>query len=352
MREWQGAINRNADAPEDVRRWAQAMVDDPDHNPDRRLDQASSHRRGQLMKYILIGPDTARRRTYKAASWAAQTYQAMQNIGIFFVFEVMGRAVQSMFSPPVPAEAIRDAQAAWLADTPEPQSDEAQSLAKALAKADVRDGRFADARATLDRAGLLDAKKKQKLDKTEARRLARLAEENPESSSTLAARARALDPNVKIKFKKQKPKKEQSVWHLDWETLAGWSGRPLPAGLPGSAEWFDGKPGNGEITADGLWLERPDPKERDRLTLRYPVQYPNERRVFQQEVRASGLPKRIRDWLGLSGALGDESREKLHRLKRLPIPMAVEGGAGMSGIDFHPRLMPIETRPGELELYR
>lgn len=352
MRKWEGAMSRNSAAPRDVIDWARAWVDDPLHNPDRRLDQARARRRGQLAHYIFIGPDTPRRRTYKAASWAMQTYDAMQNIGIFYVFEVMGRSMQTVIAPPVPADAVRDAQAVWLADAPDLISDEARAVAEALADSYESDRRYDDARARLAAAGLFDDEKKADLNEAEAKYYARLAEENPESSSTLAARARALDPSVKINFKKQKPKDEQKSWRLDWETLAGWTGERLPAGLPGQTEWFDGKPENGEITDDGLWFERPDAKNRDRLTVRYVLQYPNEKRVYQVEMRVGQLPGRVREWLGLSGALVQESRQKVERLKRLPIPMQVEGGAGMSGIDLYPKLLPIETKRGELELYK
>lgn len=352
MRQWEAALGRNRNAPEDAIGWARAWIDDPRHNPDRRLDQARARRRGQLIHYIFIGPDTPRRRAYKAASWATQTYEAMQNIGIFYVFEVLGRSVQTTFAPPVPADAVRDAQAAWLADASDLKSGEARDVAEALADAYESDHRYADARSRLDAAGLLDDEKKADLNKAEAKYDARMAEENPESSATLVARARALDPSVKIKMKKPKPKDEQKSWHLDWRTLAAWTGERLPAGLPGKAEWFDGKAENGEATDDGLWFERPDAKDRERMTLRYLLQYPNERSVCQVELRAGQLPGRVREWLGLSGALGEESRQKVERLKRLPIPMEVEGGAGMSGIDFYPKLLPIETKRGELELYR
>ncbi|MEN6625536.1 MAG: hypothetical protein ABFD69_04825 [Candidatus Sumerlaeia bacterium] len=352
MRAWQSALESNPEAPADMRRWAGAIVDDPGQNPDRRLDAARARRRGQLMHYIFIGSDTPRRRTYKAASWASQTYEAMQNIGVFFVFEVIGRSVQSAIAPPVPADEVRDAQAEWLGDVPDPKSEDARAVARALARADARDGRFGDARARLAAAGLLDDKARRKLDKAESRRLARMAESTPESSATLAARARAIDPDVKIKFKKQKPRPQQNKWLLDWSTLADWSGRPLPAGLAGSPEWFDGRPDNGEITNAGLTIERPDPGRPDRFNLRYPVRYPTQTRIFSADLTLDQFPERLRGWLLLSGAMGQETREKVARLKRLPIPMAVEGGAGVSGIDFHPTLLPIETRPGELELYR
>lgn len=352
LRRWDATLDRHPAAPEDVAEWARAWIEDPLHNPDRRLDQARARRRGQLARYIFIGPDTPRRRTYKAASWATQTYDALQNVGFFYVFEVLGRSVQAAVAPPVPADAVRDAQAAWLADAPDLTAPEARDVAEALASAYESEHRYDDARARLKAAGLLDGAKKQDLNTDEAKYLARLAEENPSSSATLAARARALDPSVSIKIKNKKNKGGPESRHLDWSTLAAWTAGRLPGGLPGRAAWFDGRPENGEVTADGLWFEREDKNDRDRLTLRYVIQYPAEERVYQVPLRTAQLPEPVRRWLNFSGTLGEESRQKIKRLKRLPVPLEVEGGAGMSGVEVYPKLMPIETKHGELELYQ
>ena len=83
--------------------WLAATEQSPLANPEVRLAEAGERRRGQVARYIFLGPETARQQAYKTASWTAQSLQALQNLGIFYVFEVAARGAARVAS-----EAVRN----------------------------------------------------------------------------------------------------------------------------------------------------------------------------------------------------------------------------------------------------
>ncbi len=351
-RRFELALETHDDLPADTRRWLEGWLGSAAHHPDLGLERARARRRGQTLRYIFLGPETPRRQAYKAATWSTHALGALENVGFFYVFEVIGRGVMSVIGPVVPAEQIVEAQAAWLAETDQLQSTEARRLADALADAYRRDARYDQARDVLERAGELTPRARAQLDREEARRYARLARENPAQAEALLARARELDPDVTFKPARSRPEPPRQ-WRLDWATLSDWSGEPLPSGLSMPMDWFDGRADNAEVTSDGLHMERPRADDADqRLILHWTLLEGGAARPCTARIDEAALPLRLRDWLGLSGDLEEETRAKLERLHRLPIPFEIEGGVGSGGVDFWPQLLPIQSRPGELELYR
>ncbi|HOE97661.1 MAG TPA: hypothetical protein PK847_13890, partial [Candidatus Sumerlaeota bacterium] len=85
---------------------------------------------------------------------------------------------------------------------------------------------------------------------------------------------------------------------------------------------------------------------------RYPVRFGRRLRIHEATVRRAALPPQVSRWLEWTLAERSEAAETIEQLDRLPIPFEIEGGAGPSGIDLYPRLLPIESKPGELDLYR
>ncbi len=351
IREWEAALAGGAEGPADLRQWAGAVVGDPAQNPDRALAVAQGRRRGALWRYIFLGPDSPRRQAYKTATWATQAWQALQNVGFFYLFEALGRGVQSAVAPSVPADAVLDAQARWFKEAPDPQDAEAAEVARSQARELARQGRHAGARAVLAAAGALDPARARKLDRAEAGRLARQAEAQPAGPARdrLLAEARALDPRVKVKLPKAPRPDRADAWRADWPTLGRWAGAPLPAGLPGEAGWFDGDPANGEVATGGASFE---PRPEGAWRVRYLVTLAGERRAFEAPLALEALAPPLRERIELGLGLRDEARRSLEQLDRLPIPFEFEGGVGAGGVDLYPQLLPIETQPGEMELYR
>jgi hypothetical protein len=231
-----------------------------------------------------------------------------------------------------------------------------------LAKTYGRQHRYDDARAALKRAGLLDDDAQAHWDRAEARWLLEQARGlslgDPQRTS-LIARAETLatsSPRLLRRARKLKAKASQRPQRhelkTDWALLATVTGQAPPCGLPGDAAWFDASPINGEITDNVLALQWVDELSSSTVRVRYLVNQEERKTAFEREVPAAALPAPLRRWLALAEAQQTESAADIHRLHRLPIPFEVTGGAGASGVDLYPRLLPIETRPGEIDLYQ
>jgi hypothetical protein len=340
-----------------LRLWAEALLDNPHLNPDLRLRRAQARQRGHVARYIFLGPESKREKVFKAASWAAQTYDAMSRVGFFYVFEVLGRSFQSLVAAPVPPGEVLDAQAAWLRAAPRPLTEEAKEITGDWARACLREGRFDDARRLFDQAGLMSQKLKREIDRAEGRFWARMAEDAPAGPMrrNALARAAALNPKaartLEIKWAKEAKKTlpPPAPLRLDWDVLRAWSRNPLPAGLPGDPVWFDGQPANGEVTARGMeWAPLPGGKQA-RLT--YQVQFPKEMRIHQATVDPQSLPPAVAGAMKLAQDQQEQARRTIHDLERLPVPFEVEGGLGASGVDLYPKLLPMNLPQGRAELY-
>lgn len=358
MRPWRELLRRNPTPGDYSQRWLSALASDPQSNIDQRLAEARATRRTGTLRYIFIGPERARERAYKTATWLTTAWSALQNVGVFYVFEVLGRTGRAVWAPPVPAEEVIDAQAAWLRQAPDQKSKEARKIAESLYKAYLDQGRYDDARRVLTETGQLDPGRAAKINKTEAGGLLDTARALPAGTERQAviARIQALAPGSRAArraakiIEDEKKRAELRTLNLSWEAMTRWTGAKPPCGLPGEAAWFDGLRANGEAAPEGLVFEHRDGAPD--LTLRYPVNYANDQRVFQVKHEFKRLPASIRQWFELSANQDAAARQTIKQLHRLPIPFAVEGGAGPSGVDVYPKLLPIQTKPGEIELYR
>jgi hypothetical protein len=321
-----------------------------------RLEQAQWRRRGRWLRFVFLGPESPRRQAYKAASWTAQSFQALQSVGVFYVFEVMARAVLSVWTPPIPESESLDARAAWLRQEKRPLDARGLAIARGLASDYRKGGRFDDARATLDAGDILTAERRRALNREQARRLAEMAEQATDEGTRAALldSARTLDPDVAAKARAPRPVKPvPRAWSLSWDALQRWSKSPLPCGLPGSAVWFDGELANGEIAQEPVRLEETDatiPGDGP-LLLTYTVLAGGERRLFQEPVALETLAPALREWMEVSARQDAAARESLDRLDRLPIPFSIEGGAGVTGVDFYPELKSLNDPSVPLELY-
>ncbi len=354
MRKWPMLLAEHRDAPAEQRCWLSALMHDPGQNPDERLDQARARRRGTLWRFIILGPERPREKAYKTATWLTHAIDALESVGLFYVFEVMGRAGQALFAPPVPGEEVLDAQAAWLRQAPDLRSTEARGIARDLIPILMERRRYDDARRMLKDGGLLTHDARRKIDQGQARWLSTLAAQvaDEQDRVVLLERALALDPKLEVKNLDQAPESphEPRAFKVQWGTLISRTGLHPPCGLPGKADWFDGDPNNGERMHEWVHFESRGPT--GRLAVNYRVMFPNEVRAFEKSIKMDQLHPRLRGWLEFTDRQADEASRTIEKLDRLPVPFEFEGGVGASGVDFYPKLLPIESQPGELDLYR
>lgn len=360
LREWPEWLREwREEASEPQQRWLRAMMQSERHNPDLKMESALATRRGKRLKYIFFGPDNTRQRAYQAASGLTQTYNALQNLGLFYVFEVFGRGIQMAIAPPPPTSDVLDSMALWLRSSDGASLPETKKIALDLAEEYQHLGRYDDARALLETHHAMTEKRTQKLDRAEGRALLEYAKKlapGPERN-TLIAHVELKDRERKFKSEiqdlredeKKQARTERSEVRLTWDSLMQWTGEPTPCGLPGYETWFDGTAYNGEISSDGVtFVFEPD----GQTLVRYLVIFGEETRVHQAPLDDATLPPRLSEALAFLRTQREEATRTAEQLEELPVPFELSGAAGPSGLDFFPRLLPIEVEPGELELYR
>lgn len=358
MKDWSRAIDRHPEAPATEQRWADAVAASPLLNPDQRLAQAQWRRRGQIGRYIFWGPETGRQHARQYAKGTAQMFDAMENLGFFYVFEVAGRTVKAVVASPAPEEAVLDARAAWLAECDDPQSPQARRLAEELAAAYVDVGRYEDARGRLKTAGLLDEKRAKKIDRSQAQTLMASAESQPPGPyrTALLEKVQSLAPDTRLATKARKalePGKTEEApgIHVDWDVYLAWAGTPAPAGMPGEANWFDGNLDNGEVSSGGLTIEKPE-NSGEAYRVYYDVMYPGDKRLCSGDVPKSKLGAEVVDWIELAFLQQGQSREAIDNLDKFPLAFQLEGSAGLTDVDLSPKILPLSDGDEQAVLYR
>lgn len=357
-RGWAKSAKDFRELPPEKTAWLEQLLVDPRINPDVRLARAEASRRGSLARFIFVGPETERERAYKYSSALAQTWNFASSIGLFYVFEVIYRAAVAGISPPQPADELFDAQATFLRAAP--QHEEAKEIADDLAEQYDDAGRFDDARRVLDRFGLLTAERSQELFRHEARRLLVQAESLPPGDprrAPLLQKVSELAPGTGLSKKAMKeldrlPEPEKTiVVTANWNATSRWLKLPGPAGLPGRPEWFDGEPANGEIETPLYEIES-EGESAEHIRIRYTVLESGERRAVEETFEIATASEPLANWIRMHLAERARLDRELGNLGRTRIPYEVKGGVGLSGVDFYPKLLPIETNPGELRLYQ
>ncbi|GEM_PF-3384122 len=358
LRRWAEAIGRRPElrTPETV--WLRALLLNPAFNPDLRLARAQASRRANLARFIFLGPETAQERLYATSSRAAQAWNAVASLGVFYVFEVIYRTGVALFSPPPPAEDVLDAAAVFLDAAP--LHAESRWLADWLARQHVAAGRHDQARRLLERYGRLDLARAQEINRAEARGLIALAEGlavGEPLRRRLLDRVQVLAPGTGLarraeRLIEQRPQPTPPiVVHAAWASLEAWLGQPPPAGLPALEEWFDGDAANGEVADPGFTIEAEDADARE-ITLSYPLRIGTERRIVEERLTLTRLPEPLARYLRHAVAAQGRAERELSRLGRPRIPYEIKGGLGPGGVDFYPQLLPIESDPAALRLYR
>lgn len=359
MRQWAGTLREAGYAPEEETLWLKRLLQDPQFNPDLRLARAQSSRRGHLASFVFLGPESARERAYTFASRLSSAFDALAGIGVFYVFEVFYRAGVVAFSPPPPREEMFDAAAAYIRASPADES--SRKTAAWLIEQYLDAGRFDRARDILDRYGELDREKSEELFEMEARRLYAMGSAAPPGSPEqiyLLGRAVETAPGTRISARAAKKLAESEAepgesWQVEasWESIARWFNEPPPGPFPGKPQWFDDDPSNGEVTRPTFNLEGEGSRP-ESVLLTYGVRENGRVEYVQEWLLLRSYPGEVAEWIGHILQQRDRVQREAQRWGRPRIPYSVVGGVGLSGVDFYPKLRPIETSADELDLYR
>lgn len=311
--------------------WMARALNDPRFNPEVRLDRARGDLRGRQARYVLAGPEKAKGQAYKASSRFAQMWSAVPSIGIFYGMEVAIRSVALGFRPATPNDEARDAAADFLRQAP--QSPRAPEVSAWLEKL---------------RANALKLEKAQVDADPSATRIL-----TADATGGAGPAATAKNADAKPAKPPKAAKKEKIKLETDWKTLAQWAGTPAPCGLPGDGAWFDGNGENGEIESPRVQFEALG-ADADEVAMTYFVKRGGEREVVGEKLRLTGegaAPARVVQWLRLGLDQRRRVERDLRRLDRSPIPYEVVGGIGGSGVDFYPRLLPLDSG-ADMTLYK
>lgn len=362
MRRWAEELKDEGFDPPVESLWLQRLLGDPEFNPELRLARAQAARRGNLTRFILVGPDGARERTYTFASRTTAAVNALGSVGIFYGFEVLYRAGIVVFFRPPPAEEGLDSAAAFLRAAP--QDRDSRRVARWLAEQYIDAGRFDGAKAVLKRYGELDVERMEELLEDEASRTVRSAKTRAYHDPRRAPMLRhaiELAPQSSAARKAKKalakapPRPQPIVAEVDWNSFGAWVKAPLPAWLPGETDWFDGQAENGEVEDNGekgflIAAEGAAPEE---VTISYSMRLATgKRKRIERSMLLSELEPFQVAWIAHQLQDRVRARRSASRLVRPRIPYSVVGGVGLSGLDFYPKLRPIEEDTADLYLYR
>lgn len=338
--------------------WIESALASPGFNPELRLARARGDLAASRAEFVLLGPESARDQAYKVSSRVAQFWSALTGVGIFYGFEIAYRGVVSAFRPPPPADEALDAAAAYWKAAPG-ESERRDEIARWLVKRKIAAGEFDAARRGLEAYGVVDPELARGLDAGEVRRLVEEARALPSGSEARKAKleeARRVAPDERSarsaeREAERRVRDEKLTVRVSWKSLAEWTGEPAPSGAPGAnPDWFDGDPLDGEIDGDSFELvaEGTDPA---RVEAVYPIRRGDRTLRATRAADVADLTPKFAEWM--RDALERESvlRREARRLDREGIPYELQGGAGLSGVDFYPRLLPLDLDPRETELF-
>ncbi len=326
---------------------AKGLLANPDYNLGAAFDEAIAQIREERKKFIMTGRRTADETAYVMGSAAVQNVGSMANVPALFFTDMLVRGVAERFRTQVAVDAAVDAGAAYLRRYP--ASPRAQEIAKVVAELSARSGDLQRTRLYLQFAGEEDPKKLAKLREDEARRQFELAAQ----TANLAERKRLLEalvrdyPDCKITATAQReldklpPTVDEGAIVLTRKMLA--SDGELVQALGLDPALVDGQKRNGEITDEGIAIDAAATQYSFKLC---------DAVAFERRP----IAKARRDWIiarsrALLAASGFEVSSK-QALRRRVLPVEIEGGAGSSGIEVAPKLLPYPDRSTDARYFR
>ncbi len=328
-------------------RYAAAALCDPNFNPSLDIKNAKHILSADLRKYILLGKRKPEEQLYIASSGVVQssTY-APENLGILYVIDIAVRGVKSIFSHPIPPDALIEAASRY--ERIYPDDPDSTHMCELLARLYARKHLYARALIYAHRAGTFHPRYLRKLSNRHARKLYILINRltNPQQKIRNLERLIAQFPDAPIIKKARRDlgklslesiyefsisKKELEVYPDLWRKTA----------LSLAPAFFDGKKRNGELTDDGIKVLKNGPVlyHLKGIKVAYEIDItPAQRKMIRTRLDALRT--------------GSTYLEAVHKKTERPFPLEISGGIGTRGFEAYPAFHPIEYRSGDLELFR
>ena len=343
---WPDHLSGNENSPTSHRLWVSGMLSSQTLNTGNKLQLAVSRNKSQKIKYIFLGPERPQGHLYSTASWLSRPLNSLHNIGFLYVFEMLGRMVRiSLVDAPAEEELV-DIMAAWLKEENRPYDKHTRSIAVELTGYYLHLNRYQAARDMLHKHDLLTADERVNIDRKEYNWLSDRLETETDASrrEPLIARLKSLDMS---RYTRQQDtnievaENDCREWFLGWDMVMQVTRHRLPAWLPGKSEWFDEDISNGEVTMSGLKLRTLSDDE-TKLICEYPVLDGERTVTYSTRIPKNDLHPRLLKWMNLSDAQMRYADDAVTRSRKPRVPFELSASVGLTGMDFYPRLMPIE----------
>ena len=346
MDSWPDHLSGNENAPMSHRLWVLGMISSHTLNTGNRLQLAISRNRSQKIKYIFLGLERPQGHLYNTSSWLSRPLNSLHNIGFLYLFEMMGRMVRISLADAPAEEQLIDIMAAWLKEQNRPYDKRTRSIAQELSGYYLHLNRHQAARDVLHGYDLLTADDRENIDRKEYNWLSDRLETETDATrrETFIARLKELDSSRYTCQQDQITEVEENAsreWFLGWDMVMQVTRHRLPARLPGKPEWFDRDISNGEVTMSGLKLQTLSGDE-TKLLCEYSVLDGEQTVTYSTRIRKNELHPRLLKWMNLSDEQMRYADDTVTRFRKPRVPFELSASVGLTGMDFYPRLMPIE----------
>ncbi|MCX7765908.1 MAG: hypothetical protein N2246_04290 [Candidatus Sumerlaeia bacterium] len=329
-----------------VARLSRGLLQSYSLNPVIKYDRQKRKYLTELWDYILTGQRALDEQAFIATSITVHNAKNFaSNLGIFVVFDVLIRGVQSLYSVPVDIGAAKSAAVEYvnLANFRKENNAEVKKATVWLAKVYHRQRQFELARKYYAMANLLTDQLDTRLAQQSADELLRLAltQDDLVLKKTLLSSILEHYPESKASKKAQLElkrvlKEENTLCRLDYAQLQ--QNPIITETLNIQPELLDGKKSNGEISREGITV------------------YKNSSFSFKDkntglELSVAIDEKNFTQFCGIWSEINNrkQSLEAINNaLISRKFPVEVTGSAGSSGIEAYPRLQPL---PPDSSLY-
>ncbi|MBX7244264.1 MAG: hypothetical protein K1X53_02125 [Candidatus Sumerlaeaceae bacterium] len=327
---------------------AAATISNPDYNLDEQFDSAVEDLRQKRNKFILSGKRTGDENAYMAGSAAIQsTGQAASGVPFLFLTDMLVRGVTEQFKTQMDTDRVVDSGARYVRRYP--NSARSAEISAQLAKLTRQAGEYTQSKGYLAKAGTNTPENEAKLRNDQARKFYDTAM----STGDLAYRKKVLQyigsnfPDAKIALTAQKalaklpPTLDDGSVVLTRKMLEKDTALARQMGINPAV--LDGQKSGGEMAEEGLALDPETGKFSFRL------------KDGLQPVEST-LPAKGREQIvARAEALRDSSEFRMAgdaTVRRQVLPLSISGGAGGSGVEVSPKLIPVQEQTNKNKLFQ
>lgn len=317
-------------------RAAAALWQNLSYNLGKQYDDAAAEMLKLRQKYILTGNRQTDETGYMMGSAALQSAgQSVSGIPALFLTDILVRGVTEQFKTQIETDAVINAGARYIRRYP--ATLRAREVAAEVASLSAKSGHEQRSADYLEAAGNATPEQQAKLRENEARKYFdnAMSAADPADKKTFLTHVTSNFNDTKIartarkELDKMPPTIGENSIVLAKKVLARDQTLAQLLGMP--PELIDGSKANGEITNEGVAI-RGDGSE---LSYKLAGKDDFEKRKVPPATRGAALARANE----LSGLTGFQT-EGGQAMRRRIFPFAIEGGAGGSGVEIAPKLVP------------